>query len=621
MPRTSGQAKKPLRWHPGIGHATTLLVFLAIAAARMVYVSLYASALPFWDQWDELNLLFRPWHDGTWHWLQLFSAHNEHRIALTRILGLLLFEGNGHTFDNLVECYANAFLYAGMWSLAYALLSRHEENSLHRCMLALGVIALGALPFDWENTLVGFQSQFYFMEMAAIGAVGIAAYCRPSTCALAMLACLCVAGLFTMGSGVLAAPAVCVVMVLLAWRDRTALRPKVATIMVMLAITAMGLLSIPHVPSDARFASNGLAEHIHAMLVVLAWPLQSFGRRGLLLAAVVWMPTVLWCLRFLGTARASDSEIFIVGTCAWVLLQFLAIAHARGHGIQAVPSRYTEIPAIGIACNAWLALKLMDNTRNMQLLASTAIAVGFAMVGYVFYKRTPSDHQAMIQRHSFSVIETWHVRNALSGRGLPASAPGSLEIPYPSSSRLQYFLSLPDMRAILPGMLLPPLERGGNAPLSRLSDTLQHAIRRWSHTPRFTELAATATQSTASRGYCALDSVSPGGSFSKQAEVSLYRGDLVQLTGWYVDSLRSATPSLSIILAGSAHSYAISASTNILRTDVARALHSPAAMHAGYRVAALLAPVEAGTYPIVQASNTSAPASTYDSGRELRVLP
>lgn len=605
--------------------AACAAIFVAIALARIIYVSLYASAIPFWDQWDELNLLFRPWNDGTWHLAQLFSAHNEHRIALTRLLGLVLFVANDHVFDNLVECYANALLYAGMWALAFALFTRNQKSHLSHWVLALVVIVLGALPFDWENILVGFQSQFYLMEMAAIGTVGIATYRTLSPTTLIVLACATITSLFTMAAGVLVAPAVCCVMALLAWRDRTNLHPKIVTIGVMLVITILGLLAIPHVPLDAPLAASGLVEHVRAMLVALTWPWQPLEHRGLLFAAVVWAPTALWCWRFIRTTQASDSEIFTVGICAWVLLQFLAIAHARGHDIQSIPSRYSEIAAIGIACNAWLALRLTGNIQRMPLLVSAAVAIGLALTGYVLYKRTPTDHDAMVQRHRFGTIEAWQVRNALSGHALATPTPGSLEIPYPDSDLLQHFLSLQDMRAILPSVLLPATGPRGE-PLSRLSASLQQTVRQWwgaSHDDPLAHFSpvAPSTQEAASGGFCALDLISPGASFSEQAEAMAHRGDLIQLTGWYADSKRAAPPTLSIILVGASRSYAIPASTNILRPDVAKALNSHAAEHAGYTVAATLESVETGVYRVVLASNVSASGSMCDSKRKLLVLP
>ena len=52
----------------------------------------WGSPLPFWDQWDaEAIGLYWPWLNGTIHWQDLFRAHNEHRIFLTRAADLALF--------------------------------------------------------------------------------------------------------------------------------------------------------------------------------------------------------------------------------------------------------------------------------------------------------------------------------------------------------------------------------------------------------------------------------------------------------------------------------------------------------------------------------------------------
>jgi hypothetical protein len=56
----------------------------------------WGSVLPFYDQWGAEGLaLYRPWLTKTFDWTFLFAAHNEHRIALTRLTDLALFAATG----------------------------------------------------------------------------------------------------------------------------------------------------------------------------------------------------------------------------------------------------------------------------------------------------------------------------------------------------------------------------------------------------------------------------------------------------------------------------------------------------------------------------------------------
>ena len=87
------------------------------------------------------------------------SPHNEHRIAFTRLIRIALFAANSGIWDNLVEAYANTLIYAGMLALLYALLCRGEAKRVIRLSMFVAVVAMGSLPFDRENTFVGFQNQ------------------------------------------------------------------------------------------------------------------------------------------------------------------------------------------------------------------------------------------------------------------------------------------------------------------------------------------------------------------------------------------------------------------------------------------------------------------------------
>lgn len=595
------------------GFTGNALVFLIVALARIIYVSLYATAVPFWDQWDEVNQQFLPWLDGSWHPLLLFAPHNEHRILFTRLIDLFLFVSNSHTFDNLVGCYANALLYAGMWTLAYAMMTRNEANRTRRWILALAVIVMGILPFDWENALVGFQSQFYLMEIVAITMFGIASYRAPSPGTFFMLAVLAVASLFTMAAGVLAAPAVCAIVVLRAWRGP--FRPGFTLMLLaaMLVVTFAGLAIIPRVPADVLFNARGPLELVRALLTALIWPLKWFDSWKILFAAVIWAPTVAWMWRFARSRRGEPDDFFATGLALWVLLQFLAIAHARGHGMLVLIPRYTEIPALGLAANFWLAMKLAGSSKwpryGMAIIAISLITL---------LARTPNDFKEMVQRYRFSLNETANVSRYLAGRGLPNLPPSDLNLPYPVASRLKQFLDMPDIRAMLPPSLFVPPESGKRAPLSTFASATQRYVRGW-----FPD--ATDVNSTESAGYtnqahtrfgpyigvipdhptnaqCALDGID-GAPAADTGPIE--HGAIITFSGWAGDGRGELPKQPLLVLESEQQSYAAPISTDVRRPDVAQALKSAGLADSGYDVAASLTGVPPGRYAlyISQAGN------------------
>ena len=63
-----------------------------VFASRAWLAQVWGSALPFWDEWDlEAVGLYRTWMDGTLRLGDLFHAHNEHRLLLTRLVDLGFF--------------------------------------------------------------------------------------------------------------------------------------------------------------------------------------------------------------------------------------------------------------------------------------------------------------------------------------------------------------------------------------------------------------------------------------------------------------------------------------------------------------------------------------------------
>lgn len=621
MPSIPARTNKSLRERLNIRYCMVPLIFLAIAAARLTYVALYASSLPFWDQWDELNQLFRPWHNGSWHWTQLFSAHNEHRIALTRILGLALFVLNGHMFDNLVESNFNTFLYAGMWTLAYTLMIRGEVGRARCMLLAVAVAVLGVLPFDWENTLVGFQSQFYLMEITAIVLLGVASFRAPSGATLLTLLSIGTIGLFTMAAGVLAIPAACMVMVLLAWRNRSHAAHALLTCLLLACLTAIGLAIIPHVAGDDAFKSKGITEHVHALLVALIWPMQGLSLRTIAFAALVWMPTMVWTWRYVRRRQATKREIFSIGLCVWVFLQFLAIAHARGHDMNSLPSRYTEIPALGIAANLWLALQLMPSSGKWRIGAACAALVGIFLTAYAFRLRTPDDHVAMVQRHEFTSIETLNVHNYVQGEAFPPAQEGSLTLPYPHLSRLQNFLNMPAMLSILPVAAHPPLPV-----LSHDTQRFQEIVRGWftehvngTDSPQFLPSGAK-LPANAPTAFCSLDQIIVNGIVATDHEVSVHDGSMLHFAGWITDNARKVSNRFTIRLTSSdPNSYTLSARAGLSRPDVARALQSKSARHAGYSVMAPMTDIPQGDYRIILTTHTSGQVNACDTKWTLKV--
>lgn len=440
---------------PGGLHLAALLLFALVVAGRVVFVSLYAESIPFWDQWDAEGMqLLKPWVEGRLQLADLFAAHNEHRILLTRLLSLALFEANGGQWDNLVSAYANTAVYAAVPTALFLALAPGLAWRSSRGVLFLALLALALLPYAWENTRVGFQSQFYFMSLLAIATLWLASRMQgprqfAATAATATL------GLFTMASGVLAPVAAGGLLCLRAWIGDARLRSVVAAILVLAAIAVLGLASIPHIAPHDVYRAQGLGELLARLLPNLGWPLA--GNRWTWL--LVWFPTATSLWRLLRHRQADPREVFALGVAAWALLQLVAISYSR----DSLSSRYLDTVALGVVANLWLGLGLLEAfarrprpaagvQAGVALLASLACVVALA-------RALPSDLATANAQRELSGLQVAHVR-AFMSTGDIAHLHGkrAQAIPYPDAGRLAGYLADPTLRAILPPSIRAPLD-------------------------------------------------------------------------------------------------------------------------------------------------------------------
>lgn len=449
----------PRRWQPD--NAAALACALAgVVLARSVLVSMYATDMPLWDQWDaEIRRLYKPFVDGTLGWSDLFAAHNEHRVFFTRILGLALFCANERQFDNLVVAFVNTLVYAAMLG-AFAAPYFRELDRRSLLSAGLGVVVLGGLPYGWENVTIGFQNQFYFEGLWASIAIGALAFGRGNRwpCVLAAVgAGLC--ALFTLASGVLVAPVLVVVALCLNRSGELHRRQFVAVAFAGTALLVAGLQLIPPFASHAGLHAGNPAAFVSAALMALCWPLPA----SWLVLALIWWPCALWTLRIArGSVPMPRLDVFLFGIAVWTALHALAIAEARGQGSLFVASRYTETLALGVACNLLLALRVTGDLRErvgrralaLGTLGVVATAGFFAGLGGRAIHGTTALAIRAEQQHNAAR----NIAAFLAGAG-PGALTGKspYDISHPSAARIIGLLSDPTVSAMMPGSVAAPL--------------------------------------------------------------------------------------------------------------------------------------------------------------------
>ncbi|AWH52177.1 hypothetical protein C1924_02725 [Stenotrophomonas sp. ESTM1D_MKCIP4_1] len=430
--------------------AATLAVGVALLAlvARLLYIQFYAAPIPYWDQWDgEAAFLLKPWIDGTLQWADLIRTHNEHRILPTRLVTLGSYLVTGQ-WNNLYEARVSALVYCFIPALLVWHALRDERRSRFDGLLVLVALAAAVLPFAWENILVGFQSQFYFLILSSLLAVSLAARQHENIIAIAGAVGLSIFAALTMASGMLTPVAVGATYVLACICLPGRRWPALGGVVVLAGIAVAAYVAIPVIPEHRTLQAQGALELVDALSHVLGWPVSSLH----LAVVALWLPSVLMISRMLLRRQATRSELVMAGLCIWSALQGAAIAYGRGHGMETPTSRYTELFIPGLFGNAWFAVQLV---RTMA--RPPAVRVGAVLVAGLFavtftagmLHRIPADMAMVRERAEFAQIQQ---RNVL--RYLTSNDPSALQveyqhIPYPNAERLKALLDDPALRGAL----------------------------------------------------------------------------------------------------------------------------------------------------------------------------
>lgn len=434
-------------------HALTLgaVVFFA----RTWLIGHWGSAVPFWDQWEaEALSLYRPWLTDSLRWADLFAAHNEHRIVLTRLadLALLVLTGGWNPWWQML---LNAGLHALGASMLFLVTSSSVHGGVSRIGLA-GLTLLFAVPAGWQNALWGFQSHAYFGNLLAV--LSLAALAADETFSprwwLAWLGLL--LSFFANGAGLLAVVAALPVIALSpGFRDAPA-RPILLSLLVASALLAIGWLLQVDAPHHAYLRAKDWSGFIPVALHSLSWPWVD--------SLFAWLPLqapaiglVIVLLRH--RRRPDATERFLLGLVFWAALHAAAIAWTRGAGLpDGRPlSRYQDPFLFGASANLLILLRHVvryPRARIAALLWGGCLLAGLLAhstqvlsLNLPFKRRQDADGLGQIRAY----LATNDPRVLA-----PPAGPPSL---HPNPAMVQRVLDDPVLRPILPVEFSDPTAR------------------------------------------------------------------------------------------------------------------------------------------------------------------
>jgi hypothetical protein len=448
--------------------------------AKLYLISTHASITPFWDQWDAQGLvLYEPYLKGELSLTMLSYAQNEHHIVFTKLLSLLLLELSG-TWDTLLEMILNA----GIHVMALVVFLHHSTRALGRLAVSVFLpyaLVVLVLPLGWENTLWGFQSQFYLMVLTTLVALGLcldaSLFSRRWWVGLAVA----VLSVLTMASGAMVFPVLFGFTVVRLWTGGEVLRRGLASSALYLALFSAAVSWIPEIPQNAVLRAGTAAAFVAALERILSWPMDG----GWLVVSLTWLPGLALAWQtFRRGFRAGDRAILLLAVLAWVFLQNMSLAYGRA--ASPLSSRYLDVIVLGVLANVISAIVVWERMEGgrRRVLAAAGVLGLMAWVMLAVLRSLPSTTEAI---HSFTVRG---IRQTENVRGYMVTGDRShlfgkpfMEIPYPDPVRMEACLRNPELRGLLPAALgSTARERSDSRALTLLGGRLHgvmQRVRRW----------------------------------------------------------------------------------------------------------------------------------------------
>ena len=436
---------------------------LVVFAARLAEVHLFASDVPYNDQWViEAQQIIDPWLHGTLTLGDFFRPHFEHLPVWTRLLAWLQVASTGR-WDPLVQMTVNAALHAGfIWLVARWTWS--VLRPVPATAVTLLLVLAGSLPHAWENIAWGFQSQFplalIFLFLHVQGTCTQPAGSSGWWCAQVAG----VAALFTLASLWLAPLAV-----VLSWvwtgprRKQDLLAPG------LIAALGSGLLALIHFTSEGSFMQvpRSAAEFLHSSLHLLGWPSILPGA-----VAIVQLP---WLVHALRLRRQSDTPpvdrmIFVLGLVN--SLQAVGLAFGRTGDNNDFVSRYGDLLFLGVLAGAFALARLLPGPGRARPVYFLVTVLWIGLVGVGLARNSTEGHAHYFHLHAAknAALRRTALQNYLtSGDRTVLEAPATRWVLSQDTALVTHLLDQPRFRALLPHSVDP----------ASPPDAVGAFIRRW----------------------------------------------------------------------------------------------------------------------------------------------
>jgi hypothetical protein len=403
-----------------------LAVFVVLFTARLSLAMFCATQLPFYDEWSAvIDAIARPLLAHRFDPAVLLATHNEHVLAPSRLLELVLLWANDMQFDNTLVVVTNQFFYAAT-SAALIVLALPAFAARPRMFVATATL-YACLPYDWENIGMGLANSYVFLTLFSVATILVCARVRRGVPGGTAIVACALAAAVSMGGGFLAA-LVGLVVIALRWRHRDLSSPIAMSLgIALIACATVG--------------------------VALTWHATVMPRPGIwqcvqmAIALLLWFPAIAFGTHIARTGAMRRCDLPLLGVALWGLLEVLAMIAARPEFRLWLPiSRYMEILSVAAFANLACALRLAEPVPALQGFARAAlpgIALAIALAApyaFAWFDWRAANLVAQAQR-----IQRYVQAHDM---GAIVAAP-SVELAHPDRNYLRRELDAADVRYLL----------------------------------------------------------------------------------------------------------------------------------------------------------------------------
>ncbi len=421
---------------------------------KLWLIGSYGNATPFWDQWDaEAANLYEPFLEGTLTWTELFSIHNEHRIFTTRLLSLALLVVN-EIWNPLLQMVINAVLHIIAIGLGIVLLTHVVGRKHFPILLAFSLLLFG-IPYAWENTLAGFQSQFYFVLLFSVACLWLTVTQSPLSIRWWGGIVCAVLAFLSLASGILALAAAALVGLILYLTGLRKTCKQLLGVVILAGMFIAGVMLTPSLDYHASLKAVSLYQFFIALMDTQSWPFSPsfFSILARNFPALCFVGVMLW-----KPPPANDRKWFLLALILWFLGQACSIAYGRAGGHLA--SRYLDLFAIVILVNFVCLISILQDymsNRYGWALFGKSIWVITIMVSLGSYAGKYIPNELSTKRDT-GIAQEINTKNYLATGDINyLKDKPSLHVPYPVPEQLASILALPGISEILPANISRPL--------------------------------------------------------------------------------------------------------------------------------------------------------------------